>query len=90
MTKAYEDQSPQPYERPVTLSALVVAWAGRDDLYARWQRELTDAEVNGVKAGRLREIGYLPPAERARAFSVVTGWWPPDHGEGLRGLAGWR
>lgn len=68
------------YERPVTLYDLLARWAERDDIYARRSRTLTAHEVEGIKIGRKQEAGFLPPAERARAWAHVATWYPPEHG----------
>lgn len=68
------------YERPTTAMQLRAAWANRDDQYARRSTPLSDAEIEGIKAGRTRETNYLTPEERGRAERQVFVWYPPEHG----------
>lgn len=69
------------YERPVTIEALLAAWATRDDLYSRQPKPIDEAAVEAIRLGRLREANYLPKADRARAFGTAKTWFPPEHGQ---------
>lgn len=70
------------YQRPVTFMALLAVWADRDAVYARRLLPLTDHEVESIRAGRKREVDFLPPEQRARAWASVKSWYAPDHGQG--------
>jgi hypothetical protein len=66
---------------PFTLQELLGVWAERDLLYrepessaASWRSE---SEVAAIRQGRIREVGFLAPGERAEGWALVNAWVPP-------------
>ncbi len=63
-------------------SALVSAWAARDDLYARQPAMLDVPAIRSLRRGRVREAEALAvTGERMHAIQKARHWWPPEHGQ---------
>lgn len=72
-----EGEAPSPFQ------ALIVTWAARDDRWARLPKPADEATIEAARAVRMREVEFLPPADRARAWTRVRHWYPPQHGQGV-------
>ena len=75
-------------EVPETAEQMAVRWAQRDAEYAKQRKPLAPDLINAIIAGRQREAGRLPMADRARMFTRATTWAPPVNPE-FGGLKDW-
>jgi hypothetical protein len=64
------------------LNALLALWRDRDVLYAQSPKRLTEAQIEVIRRGRVREANFLPVADRAKAAGRAMVWYPPQHGQG--------
>lgn len=64
-------------------SALVSAWAARDDLYARQPQMLDANGIRSIRRGRVAEAETTVTHEgdRMHAIQRARHWWPPEHGQ---------
>ena len=66
----------------MTANDLIDAWSERDNRYTRRRflgiaYPLSDREADVVREHRNREIGLLPPGQRAKAWAELKAWLPP-------------
>ncbi len=59
-------------------AALRALWAERDVQYAKSPKYLTDEQIEGIRAYRLREA---IAAEDGVLMAEVGAWYPPEHGQ---------
>ena len=64
------------------LLALIALWDDRDMQYAQSSRPLSEAQIETIRAFRMREANDLPPKQRGRAGMMILSWYPPAHGQG--------
>ena len=71
---------------PMILADLQSLWADRDVLYAGQNPaqdersrpgELSTTEIAAIRQGRIREVNFLEPGERAEGWGYVNSWTPP-------------
>ena len=80
--------------RPATLKDLVAFWRDRDVLYAKGSKALRPDQIQTIRDFRKKEVFDLPAHERAKAWTIANGWYPPQHGQGTgddqpEGLRSW-
>lgn len=69
-------------EDSLEYTALVSAWAARDDLYARLPAKLDGPAIRALRRGRVAEAEHLPhEGQRMYAIQRARHWWPPEHGQ---------
>lgn len=66
---------------PETADQMIVRWAQRDAEYAKQRTPLDPMTVFAIRAGRQREAGRLPVADRARMWRRAETWAPPVNPE---------